>query len=163
MTITITIIWQQSASLPYLSAVLVTLDLRGSCAWRLRSFHRISRSEGWRLGCSARLFLNYGGCTGFGDVAEDFHDCSEAVAVGHHQHSLPWFYARDDGIVPEGKDAVDGSLQTFSPGKFLRLEVAISLIVAGMPRIVCLKFRRRNIVAPSPNLHLVLTVFLHGF
>lgn len=32
-----------------------------------------------------------------------------------------------------------------------------------MARVVGLKFGRRNIVAPSPNLHLVLAVFLHGF
>lgn len=83
--------------------------------------------------------------------------------MGHHQYSLPLFYARDDGIVPVGKHAVDSRLQAFSPWKFLRLEVAISLIVAGMPRILLLKFGRRNIIAPSPNLHLVLTVFLHGF
>ena len=115
------------------------------------------------MGCSAPLFLSEGGCTGFGDVAEDLHDGAEAVAVGHHQHSLPLFYARDDGIVPVGKHSIDGRLQAFGPRKLLRFQVAISLVVAGMARVAGLELGRRNIVAPSPDLHLVLPVFLHCF
>lgn len=41
--------------------------------------------------------------------------------------------------------------------------MAISLIVAWMARIVSLKLRRWDIIASSPNLHLILTVFFHSF
>lgn len=42
-------------------------------------------------------------------------------------------------------------------------EISVPLIVLGMPGIIFFECGRRDIIAPSPDFDLILSVFFHGF
>lgn len=104
------------------------------------------------------------------NVAEFLYDCSDGVSVGDHKDSLTTLDCRDNGLFPVWHDSLNGQLQTliiddcyFGQRHLIRLQVLIPRIILGMPLVLLVQSRWRNIVASSPDLHLFLAMLGNRF
>ena len=98
----------------------------------------------------------------FGNIVQIFHQRPEAVAVGRDEDFFPVPDHRGHDVVPKRKNARDRILEAFREWKIAFPEAFVARIFGRIAGIVFLKGRRRDIIAPAPDLDLVIAVFCGG-
>ena len=123
-------------------AQIVVLD-------RLEGFVQSRRPAGRRWECSNRRSRLRRCCR---DTSPARAGCCHAP---QSTTRLPDFTHGRDGLVPERKKARDGVFQALGERQFGRAETQVTRVVARATRIVdAVQRRRRDVVAPAPDLHL---------
>lgn len=86
------------------------------------------------------------------------HDGSEGVTMSHHDDLLVLDDLRADLIVPVGQHPVDSDLKRLSLREYIEWHVLIALIVDGVSLVLDGQLGWWDVIAASPDCHLVLTV-----
>ena len=94
----------------------------------------------------------------FTHACQVLDDCSERVAMGHHNDFLAGHHLRADLVVPVGQDAVDSDLERLGLGQHIRGQVEISTVKRGMSLVVQFKLGRRNVIGAAPLKHFFFSV-----
>lgn len=92
------------------------------------------------------------------DLIEILDQSPQTVSVGGDQNLLPGSNCGRNGLIPEGGEAIDGVFETFGERDEGRVDVGVFGVVPGVHGVVLGHERGRDVVRPSPDRDLFLSV-----
>jgi len=97
------------------------------------------------------------------NVVQMLDESPESVAVRGDEKGFAGSDLGRNGIVPVGDKALLGELEGFGARKLIRVDVLVNGVVSREVGAGFLDGGRGDVVAPSPQQHLLLPVLFHGF